>query len=141
MFTDDQRAFLDSQRVAHLGTVAPDGSPHVVPVCYAMDATSLYITIDQKPKRTDRRLRRISNIIANPAVSVTVDRYEEDWTRLAWVMLRGRADILDDGAEHTAAQRLLATRYPQLAAMRIAGLPVIALRIATVTSWGALRPV
>lgn len=140
MLTEMQRAFLDTQRVGHLATADARGAPHVVPVCYGVHAATLYIAIDQKPKRTDRPLKRLRNIAANPQVAVTVDRYREDWSRLAWVMLRGPATILHDGAEHEAAQALLVARYRQLAAMRIADLPVIALRIATVTSWGRLIP-
>jgi PPOX class probable F420-dependent enzyme len=69
---------------------------------------------------------------------VIVDRYDEDWARLGWVMLRGRAEILRDGQEHQDAQALLRARYPQLAAMQIAAYPVIAVRIERATSWGDL---
>jgi PPOX class probable F420-dependent enzyme len=111
-----------------------------VPVCYALAEATLYITIDEKPKRTDRPLKRLRNIQENPSVAVVVDRYDEDWQRLGWVMLRGRADILTDGAEHHEAQALLRARYPQLQAMRIEPYPVIALRIAQATAWGNLCP-
>jgi PPOX class probable F420-dependent enzyme len=80
----------------------------------------------------------VQNILANPMVAVVVDRYDEDWARLGWVMLRGHAEILPDGSEHDDAQALLRSRYAQLAAMQIAHLPVIALRIEQVTSWGNL---
>lgn len=133
-----ERRFLDAQRVARLATADRHGAPHVVPVCFAVVGHTLYITIDEKPKRTDRPLKRLRNILENPAVAVVVDRYDEDWTRLAWVMVRGRADILADGAEHGTAQALLRARYPQLDAMDIAALPVIAVRIDKVASWGNL---
>ena len=139
MLNDAQRIFLDTQRVGHLATADAAGVPHVVPVCYGVHGDALYIAIDQKPKRTDRTLKRLRNIAANPQIAVTVDRYEEDWSRLAWVMLRGRAEILTAGCEYVAAQLLLTARYPQLAAMHIADLPVIALRIANIASWGLLR--
>ncbi len=109
-----------------------------MPVCFAISGASLYITIDEKPKRAGARLKRLENIAANPAAAVVVDRYDEDWTRLAWVMLRGRAEILTGGEEHAAAQAQLRARYPQLKAMRIELQPVIALRIERVTSWGNL---
>ena len=80
----------------------------------------------------------MGNIIENPAVAVVVDRYDEDWTRLGWVMLRGRAEILSGGAEHDEAQAMLRSRYPQLRSMRISDRPVIALRIERTTSWGDL---
>jgi len=66
------------------------------------------------------------------------DRYDEDWTRLGWVMLRGSADILNEGAEHDRAQALLRARYAQYRTMNLAGLPVIALRLARIASWGDL---
>jgi len=137
----DARAlrFLETCRVAHLATADAQGVPHVVPVCFASAEKTLYITIDAKPKRVaDRGMKRLRNIAANPAVAVVADRYEEDWTRLGWVMLRGPAEILDAGAEHDAAQALLRARYPQLAAMRIDAFPVIAVRIERITSWGNL---
>jgi PPOX class probable F420-dependent enzyme len=140
MPAESERRFLDARRVGHLATVDRGGMPHVVPVCYAVEGASLYITIDQKPKRAGRKLQRLRNIEQHAAAAVTVDRYEEDWSRLGWVMLRGRAEILPDGPEHDQAQRLLRDRYPQLRAMALTGLPVIALRIERVTSWGDLSP-
>jgi PPOX class probable F420-dependent enzyme len=140
MLDDAQRRFLSSRRIAHLATADAAGMPHVVPVCFAVAAATLYITIDEKPKGDPRRLKRLRNIAENPAAAIVVDRYDEDWTRLGWVMLRGRAEILDAGEEHDRAQALLQRRYPQLAAMDIAALPVIALRIARAASWGDLAP-
>lgn len=144
MLSEAERAFVLARRVGHLATAdahaVPHVVPHVVPVCFALHDTSAYITIDAKPKRTDRPLKRLRNIAANPAASLVVDRYDEDWARLGWVMLHGMAEIVAAGAEHDAAQALLRARYPQLRAMDIAGLPVIALRIARVASWGDLSP-
>src|SRR5262249_8183958 len=100
---------------------------------------ALYITIDQKPKRGPATaLKRLRNIAENPAVALVVDHYDEDWTRLGWVMLQGLAQVLNDGPEHDAAQALLRSRYPQLAAMDIVSLPVIAVRLDRATSWGNL---
>lgn len=133
------RAFLAACRVGHLATAGADGAPHVVPVCFALDGDTLYVTVDEKPKRAGE-LKRVRNILENPAVAFVADRYDEDWTRLGWVMLRGRAEILRAGAEHDAAQDLLRDRYPQYRAMNLAALPVIALRIARAAQWGALTP-
>jgi PPOX class probable F420-dependent enzyme len=139
MLSDHERRFLAGRRVAHLATADARAVPHVVPVCFALHASTLYITIDAKPKRTSgTALKRVQNILANPAVAVVVDRYDEDWARLGWLMLRGQAEILASGPEHDDAQALLRSRYPQLAAMQIAHLPVIAIRVARVTSWGNL---
>jgi PPOX class probable F420-dependent enzyme len=138
MLSDVQRRFLELSRVGHLATADRAGVPHLVPVCFWVDGLSLYITVDEKPKRTDVPLKRIRNIRENPAVAVTVDRWDEDWTRLAWIMLRGRAEVLADGEEHDLAQERLRVRYPQYRTMELAGLPVIAVRIRRVLSWGAL---
>ena len=139
MLSEDERRFLAHQRVAHLATADRQAIPHVVPVCFAMLQRTLAITIDQKPKQPGGAgLKRLRNIAENPAVAVVVDRYDEDWTRLGWVMLRGRAEVLAAGVEHDEAQTTLRGRYPQLAAMQIASLPVIAVRIERVTSWGDL---
>ena len=139
MFSNLERAFLAHQRVAHLATADRRAVPHVVPVCFAIFKRTLYITIDEKPKRVSgMALKRLRNIAENPVVALVVDRYDEDWRRLGWVMLRGRAEILGVGAEHREAQARLRLRYPQLAAMQIAQNPVIAVRIERVTSWGDL---
>lgn len=140
MLTEPQRRFLDRARVAHLATADARGAPHLVPVCFVVDATALYITVDEKPKRTDIRLKRLRNIQENPAVAVTVDRWNEDWSRLGWIMLRGRADILEGGDEHTSAQALLREKYPQYRTMAIETLPVIAMRIERVLAWGPMEP-
>ena len=139
MLSDAERGFLASQRVAHLATADRGGVPHVVPVCFVWAEATLYIAIDEKPKRSPgARLKRLRNIAENPAVAVVVDRYDEDWSRLGWVMLRGRAEILTDGTEHVTAQTLIRARYSQLAAMSIAALPVIAVRVERALSWGNL---
>jgi len=139
MLSDDARRFLDHCRVAHLATADRRAVPHAVPVCFAMSGDTLYITIDEKPKRQPATgLKRLRNIDENPAVALVVDRYDEDWTLLGWVMLHGHAEILGEGTEHDAAQALLRSRYPQLAAMQIAHQPVIAVRIERTTSWGNL---
>ena len=139
MFSEVERRFLSHQRIAHLATADRRAVPHVVPVCFVILEGTLYITIDDKPKRTSTvSLKRLRNIAENPMVAVVVDRYDEDWTRLGWVMLRGRAEILSAGTEHRDAQALLRSRYPQLEAMQIEAYPVIAVRIERVTSWGRL---
>ena len=141
--TENERRFLEGCRIAHLATADATGVPHVIPVCFAINFAAagamLYIAIDAKPKRqASGGLKRLANIRSNPAVAVAADRYDEDWTRLGWVMLRGEAAILESGAEHAAAQAHLRVRYPQYRAMAIETLPVIALRIARTTSWGNL---
>ena len=139
MLTGQARHFLDHHRVARFATADPGGQPHIVPICYAVSGDSVYFTIDEKPKRlTNKPLKRIRNLQQNPHVALVVDRYDEDWTRLGWVMVQGEAALLDNGEEHSKAQRLLKARYPQLDEMQISELPVIAIRIKRVVSWGNL---
>jgi PPOX class probable F420-dependent enzyme len=140
MLSEMQRRFVESRRVGHLATADASGVPYLVPVCFALGEAVLYITIDEKPKRQDRPMKRVRNVLENPRAAFVVDRWDEDWTRLGWVTLRGPADILDSGAEHDAAQELLRGRYPQYGTMNLAELPVIALRVAHVASWGDLSP-
>ena len=136
--TDQERAFIEARPVARLATADTQGVPHVVPICFVVPDDTLYLTIDQKPKQDARRLKRLRNIAENSQAAVIIDRYDDDWSRLGWVMLRGPAEIIDSGAEHTAAQSALKARYPQYCDMALAGLPVIAIRIARVAQWGDL---
>jgi PPOX class probable F420-dependent enzyme len=138
MLSQRQHRFLDRSRVGHLATADAGGAPHLIPVCYAIADDTLYITIDEKPKRQGRPLKRLRNICENPQAAYVVDRWDEDWSRLGWAMLRGRAEILYAGSEHDHAQVLLTARYPQYRAMQLGDLPVIALRVARATDWGDL---
>jgi len=139
MLSEQQARFLASRKIGHLATADARAVPHLVPVCFVVSENVLYVTIDQKPKGDPRALKRLRNIIENPVAAFVADRYEdEDWTRLGWVMLRGAAEILDAGAEHHRTQALLCSRYRQYQGMELKGLPVIAMRIERVTSWGNL---
>lgn len=139
MLSSDERQFLSAQRVGRLATADGQAIPHVVPICFVVSGSTLYSSIDDKPKSEPRRpLKRLRNIQSNPNVSVVVDRYDEDWALLGWVLLAGRAEILTAGSEHDHAQELLRTRYPQYRAMQISGYPVIAVRIERTASWGNL---
>jgi PPOX class probable F420-dependent enzyme len=140
MLTEQQRAFLAAQRVARLATADAAGRPHVVPICYALIRDEVYFTIDEKPKKKPTTLKRLANLRANPFAALVADRYDEDWSRLGWVMVQGPARVLEAGPEHDQAQAALRARYPQLAAMRIEGLPVVAVRIEHASSWGRLDP-
>ena len=105
-------AFLREARVGRLATADAAGRPLVVPVCYAFDGARCYSAVDAKPKQT-RNLRRLKNIADNPHVSLVVDEWDEDWSRLRWVIVEGRAEVLTAGAEFTRAIDLLAAKYPQ----------------------------
>ena len=109
---------LYQSRVARLGTADRAGQPLVVPVCYAFDGRLCFSALDSKPKRVAAtELRRVRNIAENPRVSLTVDRYDEEWSRLCWVIVEGRADILTDGSERAGAVDLLRDKYAQYRAM------------------------
>jgi PPOX class probable F420-dependent enzyme len=138
MLTDQQRRFLAAQRVARLATADVAGRPYVVPICYAVVEDTVYFTIDEKPKKRPAELKRLANLRCNPFAALVVDRYDEDWSRLGWVMVQGRAEVLASGSEHDLAQTRLRARYPQLTTMRIEGLPVVAVRVDHVASWGRL---
>ncbi len=129
---------LRSARVGRLATADAAGRPLVVPICYAFTEGVLYSAIDAKPKRTaGPSLRRVRNIEANPHVSLVVDEYDEDWARLRYVIVEGRAGLLTGGEEFGRAVDLLRAKYPQYHAMgldRAAGL-VIAIAPERIVAW------
>jgi coenzyme F420-0:L-glutamate ligase/coenzyme F420-1:gamma-L-glutamate ligase len=137
VLSPDDRAFLHRARVGHLAATSSDGEPQVVPVCFVFDGTCLYSAIDAKLKRVAaQKLRRLQNIRAKPRASLVVDRYDEDWTRLRYVLAFGRAEILDAGPDHDLALDLLREKYPQYRTMRDFGLgPVIRLTPERVRTW------
>ena len=118
-----------AERVARLATVDRNGRPHIVPICFVLDGETLYTAVDEKPKRT-RRLKRLENIEANPHVEVLIDHYEDDWSELWWVRLRGTARIVED----PRAVDLLVAKYPQYAERRPEG-PVIAIDVEERSEW------
>ena len=112
-------ALLRDARVGRLATADATGRPLVVPVCYAFDGARCYSAVDAKPKRT-RNLRRLRNIAENPHVSLVVDEWDEDWSRLRWVIVEGRTEVLTAGAGFTRAIDLLLAKYPQYRALPLA---------------------
>jgi PPOX class probable F420-dependent enzyme len=129
-----RRRIADS-RVARLATVDADGRPHLVPIVFVLAGDTLYSAVDAKPKRS-RKLRRIENARRRPDVTVLIDHYDEDWTRLWWVRLRGEARVLDGGEEAANALVLLAAKYEQYR-KAAPGLPVLAIDIAELRAWRA----
>jgi PPOX class probable F420-dependent enzyme len=121
---------VGAARVARLATIDPDGRAHLVPICFALEGEVLYSAVDQKRKRS-RELRRLRNMRERPWASVLVDHYEEDWSRLWWVLLRGPARVLEPGGESRRALAVLAEKYPQYRREPPEG-PVFAL---SVTEW------
>jgi len=128
-------ARLTSARVARLATTDPDGRPHLVPIVFAVEGDTLYSAVDRKPKRSTK-LRRIENARVRPDVTILFDHYDEDWQQLWWLRARGRARVLDDGAERAHALALLLKKYPQYRSEPPDG-PVLAVDITDVRSWSA----
>jgi PPOX class probable F420-dependent enzyme len=124
-------------RVARLATIDPDGRPHLVPITFALAGEVLYSAVDSKPKRS-RRLKRIENARARPEVTVLVDGYEEDWSRLWWLRLRGTARVFERGDEFDRALSLLGDKYEQYRANPPGG-PVLALDVTERREWAAAR--
>jgi PPOX class probable F420-dependent enzyme len=131
------REHVIGSRVARLATLDVDGRVHLVPIVFALAEDTLYTAVDSKPKRS-RTLQRIENARARPDVTVLVDRYEEDWSRLWWVRLRGRARVLDGGEEAHTALALLVRKYEQYAD-EPPTTPVLAVDVEEWRGWSATR--
>src|SRR5467141_502990 len=129
------RRRIGAAMVARMATVNRDGRPHIVPITFALGEDALYSAIDFKPKKTTD-LRRLRNIEANPSVSVLVDHYEDDWTKLWWVRADGGARIVIDGAVFEQGIALLTQRYAAYKSARLAG-PVVAIAVERMTGWSA----
>ncbi len=127
----EERAFLLRHRVAHLATADRSGAPHVIPLCYALEDDRVYFVVDAKPKRRGgTALKRMRNMAENPAVALIVDDYDEDWSALAYLLVRGRGEIVADDAERARALDLLRARYPQYRDMALDGAEHPVVRIA-----------
>lgn len=129
------RARLDEARVARLATVRPDGSPHIVPCVFAIQDDEVYTPVDRKPKRSTA-LQRLRNIEHEARVALLADAWDEDWERLWWVRLDGRARPLDDPSATARALELLAQKYEQYREEPPEDI-VIAIRIEQLRGWRA----
>lgn len=126
---------VEQARSATLGTIDDQGRPHLVPIVFAHGPGSLYTAIDHKPKST-LRLKRLGNIAARPSVSVLVDHYDDDWTRLWWVRIDGTARIIETGEAFTEALALLTAKYHPYGVQAPPG-PVIAVTVELMRGWSA----
>ena len=130
--------FISEGRVGRLATADASGQPLVVPICYAFDGESLFSAIDAKPKTPGPQgLKRIRNIRENPRVSIVIDRYDEEWSRLRYVIIQGQAEILTEGGAFSRGVDLLLAKYPQYRSMgldREAGV-MIRVEPGRVTAW------
>ena len=136
--TETESVFTNTQRVARLATADLDGHPHIVPVCYAFDGTRFYIPLDEKPKKFDEsKLRRVRNILARHEASLLIDQYDDDWSRLGYVLIHGHARLMQsDDSLHAQALVLLRERYIQYRNMMLEKHSVIIITPDIVTSWG-----
>ena len=147
-----QRAFLGAARTAVLATTAPDGRPRLVPICFVagnddrLGRPRLYSPLDEKPKRSadPHELARVQDLLVLPEASLLVDRWSEDWSRLGWLRLHGRGELLEpephEREEHAAAVADLRAKYPQYVGQDLEHRPIIRLTIDRALSWGDLTP-
>jgi PPOX class probable F420-dependent enzyme len=132
----ERRHRVISARSARLATVRPDGRPHIVPITFALLDDVLVTAVDHKPKSTTA-LQRLRNIAANPAASVLVDEYRDDWSALWWVRADGAARVADAGRDHDRAITTLVEKYPQYREHPPEG-PAIIIAVDRWVSWSAL---
>jgi len=139
ILTEADRGFIEQQRTGHLATLDHDGNPHVIPICFALRGEHLYFVVDDKPKRARKGLKRLRNIEGDPRVAVVIDRYDENWSRLAYVQLRGSALIVHDPSEYSQVLDELKQRYPQYRAMSFSMTthPMVRITPLHVHSWRA----
>jgi PPOX class probable F420-dependent enzyme len=131
----EARARFEESPVAHLATVGPGGAPHIVPVTFALAGDSIVTAVDGKPKR-GTTLRRFENVGANPRVSLLVDAYDPDWTRLWWARADGRAAIVAGGPELEGVHAALRARYSQYATVALTG-PAMVIAVDRWSGWSA----
>ena len=140
-----ERAFLSESRRAVLATIARDGLPRLVPICFVLESVRpvLWTPLDEKPKTVDdvMQLARVRDIVVDPRVTVLVDRWDEDWGRLAWFRCLGTAALVESGDDATARHAAIAAlraKHPQYAAHDLEARPMIRIAIERAASWGAL---
>lgn len=134
----DYRELLDEARRAVLATIAPGGRPRSVPICFAVMDAAIWTPLDEKPKRTTdiRALARVRDILRDPRVTVLVDRWDEDWRRLAWLRIEGPASLVEPGAAgHVEAVEALRARYPQYRDHALESRPLIRIGIGRLVGW------
>jgi PPOX class probable F420-dependent enzyme len=137
VLSPEQQFFVEACRVAHLATADATGKPHVVPVCFVYHDGAFWIAVDEKPKTTTR-LRRLRNIEENPQVALIFDRYDEEWSRLAYVLVTGMADVLSAASDQASVLAALRAKYPQYVSMKLEGRPLIRVIPERVVGWGNL---
>ena len=115
---------MSSARVGRLATLRRNGTPHLVPICFAVVGDTVVSAVDEKPKTT-RRLQRLANVEANPAVTLLVDHYDEEWSQVWWARVDGRARVVEVGPERDKAVAALRAKYEQYEHVGIGGAAVV----------------
>ncbi len=142
MISGAVKKILKKARVARLATLDDKNRPHIVPICFVYDGKLLYTAVDRKPKRVPReRLARLRNIRAEPRIAFLIDEYDEDWSQLWYILIRGKAKLIPKSAhaEHAKAIRKLRAKYPQYAQGMLADdAPVIRITPERATFWGKI---
>ena len=148
----EERIFAVAARSATLATIRASGRPRLVPICFVVGADGpdgrprLYSALDEKPKRSSdpHDLARVRDVLILPEATILIERWSEDWSRLGWLRLDCRAEILEpephEVAEHAAAIRELRAKYPQYASHRLEDRPVLRFTVDAAASWGDLTP-
>ena len=136
------KLFIASRRIGHLATSNAKGVPHVIPICYAFNGENIYSALDLKEKRAAvLQLKRVRNILENAHVSLVIDDYSENWDSLAYVLIKGRAEILRSGDERNQAESLLSKKYTQYSQFLESGCTVLKIIPQRVTSWGKINAI
>jgi len=140
LISPEIRARLEVARIAHLATLDADRRPHLIPICFVWDGSVFHSAIDHKPKRVaPTQLARLRNIKNTPQVALLVDQYDEDWTRLWYVLVRGEAEMVSASAEHKHAIQRLRAKYPQYDThMLNDDAPVLRVTPVRITAWGKI---
>jgi len=140
VFSAAVEKILKQARVARLATLDNKNRPHIVPICFVYDGKLFYTAIDRKPKRVKpERLARLRNIRAAPRIALLIDKYDEDWAQLGYILIRGKAKLIPKSAheEHARAVRKLKAKYPQYAQGMLADdAPIIRITPERATVWG-----
>ena len=134
------RSFIRAERVGRLATIDPQNRPVVVPFCFVYSCEKFYSPLDEKPKSVaPGRLARVRNIRSNPEVAIVLDHYEEDWSNLTFVLVRGRAKVILTGKEHARAVALLRRKYRQYRIMDLASRPILKIVPWKIVHWSARK--
>jgi len=133
--------YISKKRIAHFATCDGKGAPTVIPICFVYHSGIVYTPLDKKPKKIlPTKLKRVKNILENPFVSLVVDKYNEDWQRLSYVLINGTASLIYSGQEYESALDMLCGKYKQYSEMKLnkLGLPVIKIVCNKIITWGNL---